>query len=496
MPKKTGRRTRPTPSEADVAHIAPELRAHAVLLGSLLRDPANLRSHPERSVAAIAASLRRFGQQKPVVADASGVVVAGNGMHEAAERLGWRFIAAVGTDLAGVDRAGFAIADNRIAELSVWDEPALRSVLAELPAEAAEAAGYTADELRVLLGDAEEVGDEGPPTPLAEAVSRRGDLWILGEHRLLCGDSTDAGDVARVMDGRKAALVATDPPYLVDYTGERANGTGKDWSADYREVDIADAEVFYQALFARVLEVLGEHAAIYCWHAHRRVGTIQAVWARLGILDHQQIVWVKPTSVFGSCMYHFQHEACLLGWRQGSRPRHDGRHDSTSVWALRSDVRTAVTLRGDSDVWAADWDGKARPVGNEHPTEKPAELFARPMRKHTAPGDVCFEPFCGSGSQLVAAERLGRRCAAIELAPVFADVGVRRWQKLTGRAATLVGDGRTWAQVAAERGVAASPADPDEAVAARGGSAGAPAAVPAAAPAKARGRRGRARDAV
>jgi len=252
-----------------------------------------------------------------------------------------------------------------------------------------------------------------------------------GRSKLLCGDSTKAEDVARVMGGELAALCATDPPYLVDYTGDRPNDSGKDWSATYREIDIEDAGAFFRAVFANVLAAIGPNAAIYCWHAHKRTGEIQAAWAELGILDHQQIVWVKPTSVFGRVFYHFRHEPCMMGWRQGSMPAHDCGHDHNSVWEV-------------------DWEGKSRVVGNEHPTQKPVELFARPMRKHTRPGDVCFEPFSGSGSQLVAALSLGRRCFAVEVTPTFVDVALARVAKVAGVDAVREADGRRWSELAAE----------------------------------------------
>jgi len=217
------------------------------------------------------------------------------------------------------------------------------------------------------------------------------------------------------MAGERAALIATDPPYLVDYTGERPNDSGKDWTDTYREIDISDAEGFFRSVFTNAKRVIAPNAAIYTWHAHRRCGVIQKIWAELGILDHQQIIWVKPAPVFGFVYYHFRHEPCMVGWVEGSKPPHDGRHEFNSVWEV-------------------DWNGKAR-VATEHPTSKPVELFARPIRKHTRPGDVCFEPFSGSGSQLVAAEQLGRRCFAIEITPAFCDVAVRRWEEFTGKKA-------------------------------------------------------------
>jgi DNA modification methylase len=220
----------------------------------------------------------------------------------------------------------------------------------------------------------------------------------------------------------------------VDYTGERPKDSGKDWTSTYKEVEITDADRFFRGVFTNILRVLAPHAAIYCWHAHKRQRLIAQVWEELGILDHQQIVWVKPTPVFGRVYWHFRHEPCMMGWRKGSQPAHDDDHSCNSVWEV-------------------DWEGKGRIIGNEHPTQKPLELFARPMRKHTRKGDLVYEPFSGSGSQLVAAEQLGRRCNGMELEPVFVDVAIRRWQKASGQEAVLDGDGRSWADVAAERGV-------------------------------------------
>jgi DNA modification methylase len=344
-------------------------------------------------------------------------------------------------DMDDQQATALGIALNRTADLAEWDESGLATLLEALREEdALEGVGYSDDDLDDLikqLRDQEEVDkefdDDGPDDPPEVAVARLGDLWALGDHVLLCGDSTNLKDVQRVMAGDRAALVATDPPYLVDYTGERPNDSGKDWTDSYREIDIEDADGFFKAVFTNVLEVLGHKSAIYCWHAHKRCGDIQRIWRDLGILDHQQIIWVKPSSVFGRVYWHFRHEPCVMGWKQGDKPEHDGVHDFDSVWEV-------------------DWEGKAR-ISGSHPTIKPVELFTRPMKKHTKPGDIVFEPFSGSGTQLIAAERTGRICRAIEISPPFVDVAINRWQKATGLEATLKDDGRTFAEIATERGV-------------------------------------------
>jgi DNA modification methylase len=405
----------------------------------LFCSPSNPRIN-EPAVPHVADSIRRFGWRQPIVARPSGEVIAGNTRLKAAKQLGHDEVPVVWFEGTDLEATGYAIADNRTAEFAEWDEPALARILQDLRAEdALDGVGFSTGEIDELLAQLEEPGglgepidDPGPGEPPQVPASRTGDLWILGDHRLLCGDSTRQDHVRRIMAGAKASLVATDPPYLVGYTGERPNDSGKDWTDSYREIDIVDGDGFFRSVFANVLDVLAPKGAIYCWHAHKRCGDIQRIWRELGILDHQQIIWVKPAPVFGHVFWHFRHEPCMMGWRQGEKPEHDGEH------------------RHDS-VWECDWDGKAR-FQSDHPTSKPVELFVRPIEKHTRRGDVVFEPFSGSGSQLIAAERTGRRCRAIEISPPFVDVAIRRWQTATGKAAVLDGTGATFDEIAAQRG--------------------------------------------
>jgi DNA modification methylase len=567
------------------AHL---LQVESVPIDRLFCSPTNPRRN-EAAVPHVEASIRRFGFQQPIVAKRSGEVIAGNTRLKATQRLQLPEVPVVWFDANDLEATAYQIADNRSAEFAEWDEPALAKLLQQLKAEdAAQDIGFSTSEIDELLGQLAteaEGEDPGPEAPPPQPITRLGDLWQLGEHRLLCGDSTNEADVLKVMSGEQAALVATDPPYLVDYTGERPNDSGKDWTDNYREIDIKDADAFFRALFTNILRVLAPNAAIYTWHAHKRQATIARIWEELGILDHQQIVWVKPTPVFGRVYWHFRHEPCMMGWRQGSKPEHDGQHEFDSVWEIDwegkqrivgnehpclhpdalvltnlgwrpistmlvgervmaadgafhrlSDVSShrytskalvRVTVLGvamtvlasdnhpflvwragevgwvradelrvgdctmtplpaerfmegsgisgvgfagcthvlrpitsiervpySGDVWNLSVDGCPSfqtSVGMSHNTQKPVEIFARPMRKHTKPGDVVFEPFSGSGSQLIASEQLRRKCRAIEISPAFVDVGLRRWEKATKREAVLAATGQSFAQVAAER---------------------------------------------
>jgi DNA modification methylase len=392
-----------------------------VEISRLFCSPTNPRRN-DAAVPHVAASIRRFGWQQPIVARRTGEVIAGNTRLKAAQELGMIEVPVWWFDGTDLDATAFSIADNKSHTWSEWDEPALAQLLEQLRREdSLEGVGYSTDDIDALVQQLreqehadKELADDGPDEPPVIAVAKTGDLWCLGEHRLLCGDSTNLRDVHRVMGSDKAALVATDPPYLVDYTGERPNDSGKDWTATYREIDIKDADGFFRAVFINMLDVLGPKGAIYCWHALKRCGDIQRIWRDLGILDHQQVIWVKPTPVFGRVYWHFRDEPCVMGWRQGDKPEHDGVHDFDSVWEV-------------------DWEGKAR-FQSDHPTSKPVELFTHPIKKHTKPGDIVFEPFSGSGSQIIAAERTGRRCRAIEISAPYVDVAIRRWEKAARRA--------------------------------------------------------------
>ena len=382
-------------------------------VSQLSNDPANARKHNERNIQAIIGSLRRFGQQKPLVIDSSGVVRAGNGTLEAARQLGWETIDCVVTDLKGSDAIAYAIADNRTAELAEWDDDVLAAQLNGLLAddeELLDAAGFTEEELEALLADSEieaEVKEDEVPEPPVDPITKPGDLWILGEHRLLCGDSTKAEDVERLMAGAKADMVLSDPPYGVSYVGKTKDA-----------LKVENDELSEKDLTALVVAAF-DNAEASCragsyWYATAPPGPLHILfaddWKRRGIL-RQIMVWAKDSMVLGHSEYHYQHEPILFGWIPGDRHKNSD--------------RTRTTL------WQYD-----RPKANrEHPTMKPVALWSQAMTDGSRQGEIVYDPFLGSGTTLIAAEQLGRTCYGMEISPQYCDVIVKRWENLTGQKA-------------------------------------------------------------
>ena len=433
------------------AKINAQLRPLVRPIQALRLDERNARTHDERNLKAIADSLARFGQQKPCIALADGRVLAGNGTVMAALRLGWTELAVVVfDDEDAAAAAGYAIADNRTSDLSRFERDPLLAALAEAEAGgvAPELLGFTDHDLDALrqadsmvhfefevardearaerraaeAAAAQPVQDAEPVEPPSAPRSRPGDLWTLGDHRLLCGDSTQAASYARLLGDERAMLLATDPPYLVDYQGGNhpQSWANKDANKDAHWDDYTDPDsgiAFYEQFMAAALAHCVERVPVYQWHAAQRQMLVELAWKKCGLLFHQQIIWVKARPVLGRGHFMWQHEPCLYGWRQGSMPE----------LGRRPEVGASATT-----FWPIDQVGQQDGI---HPTQKPLEIFARPIKWHTKPGEVVLEPFSGSGSQLIAAEQLGRRCRAIELSPAFVDVAVRRWQAATGKRA-------------------------------------------------------------
>ena len=275
---------------------------------------------------------------------------------------------------------------------------------------------------------------------------KAGDLWSLGEHRLLCGDSSHPETVRRLLgEGMQAALFTTDPPYMVDYDGTARPGGGKDWGNKYKESTIEDKQQFLTSVFQTWQAYLKPNAAWLIWHASETRALFEQAMRECGVHIHQEIIWVKPVFVIGFATYYFKHEPALFGWPKGKKPFvrrrfFDGRE--TTVWNDEQQEDVLAEIHQNSSVWFVDWQGKKRNSKAQHPTEKPVEIFARPIRNHTKPGEICLEPFCGSGSQVLAGEQEGRRVYGAELEPAFVAVALQRFQDATGTLPKLLERGK------------------------------------------------------
>ncbi|MGE0267875.1 MAG: DNA methyltransferase [Candidatus Omnitrophota bacterium] len=414
-------------------------------MADLKPAPYNPRDISNDALSGLRHSLEKFGYVDLLVVNKRNMrIISGHQRYKILQADGIQTVTAILVDVDEIQEQAMNVTLNSPEITGQWTA-ALIPLLERLRNEASEDyINLRLKDLRERVGDmgVESLGDgktlpDDIPKPPEETITQKGDLWILGNHRLLCGDSTSDEDVTRLMDGHKVSLFSTDPPYCVDYTGANRPNGGRDWSNVYHEIDIPDAVDFIRKFYKAGLKHIHEGTALYLWHASKRRSDIEGICKELGILIHQEIVWVKPCAILTYSFYSWRHEPCLLMWIKGNKPDYKPENKSIgSVWPvdyLRSGDPTKPEYH--TDVWELDWEGKKRNPGLDHPTVKPTEIFAIPMRVHTTPGDICYEPFSGSGSQLIAGERLNRRVFAMEIEPVFCDVAVRRWEEFTGKKA-------------------------------------------------------------
>ena len=403
----------------------------------LLPYARNSRTHDERQVAEIAASIKEFGFTNPVLIDETDTIIAGHGRIKAANKIGMTEVPTIRlVGLMEAQKRALVIADNRISLNAGWDDSMLKVELADLVSTNFDVSllGFADKELAALLApppvEGETDPDETPETP-SEPASELGDVWLLGRHRIVCGDSTDTEAVAKALNGVKPHLMVTDPPYGVEYDagwrGEAKNGdgtplsTGKgrakgkvenDNRADWREA---------WALFP------GDVA--YVWHGEKQLVDIAHQLQESGFELRNLIVWGKSNLVVGRGNYHSQHETAWYVVRKGATGHWEGDRKQTTLWSIE----------------------KPKKSETGHSTQKPVECMARPIRNNSSPGQAIYEPFSGSGTTIIACEQEGRACHAIELNPAYVDVAVTRWENFTGQTATLEETGETFVQVLARR---------------------------------------------
>jgi DNA modification methylase len=399
----------------------------------------NPRTHSEAQVDQIAASMVEFGWTNPVLVDEEGGILAGHGRLLAARKLGLAEVPVICFEhLSEAQKRAYLIADNQLALQAGWDDALLAEELAWLRDERfdLDLVGFDATELERLLaladGEAasEEAEDEVAELP-EDPVSRRGDLWILGKHRLLCGDATMLADVERVLGGRLADMTFCDPPYNVDYASspkDKLRGKPRPILND----DLGGGfEAFLYDACVNILSVT--KGACYICMSSSELDTLQRAFRAAGGKWSTFVIWAKNTFTLGRADYQRQYEPILYGWPAG--------HD-----------RYWCGARDQGDVWFVD-----KPVRNDlHPTMKPVALVERAIRNSSKTRDIVLDPFGGSGSTLIACEKTGRQARLIELDPKYVDTIILRWQEFSGGTATLEGDGRSYEEIAAGREAAAA----------------------------------------
>jgi DNA modification methylase len=404
--------------------MADPLQVESWPIDRLLPYAANARTHPDEQIAQIAGSIAEFGFNVPCLVDDRGVLIAGHGRIVAAKRLGLNQVPVIRLGhLTDAQARAFRLADNRIALNAGWDEAMLAAELERLKEDGVDLdlLGFAEDELDRLFDGLDASGapegEDEVPEPPTEAVTLPGNLWLLGPHRLLCGDATVATDVERLLDGAHPHLMVTDPPYGVEYDPNWRNESGVSVTARTGKVSNDD-----RADWREVWSLFPGEVA-YVWHSGIHARTVAESLDACGFLIRAQIIWAKPRLVLGRGDSHWQHEPCFYAVRKGATGHWQGARDQSTLWTIAT---------GENDE------------ATEHGTQKPAECMRRPILNNSARGELVYEPFAGSGTTLIAAEYTGRVCIALEIDPRYCDVIVERWQRFAGGKAVREADGRSF----------------------------------------------------
>jgi DNA modification methylase len=420
---------RSTPSEVKAG---PTLASHIEHwpINRLIPYARNARTHSDIQIAQIAASIREFGFTNPILVDTGDGIIAGHGRLLAARLLKLETVPVIVLDhLTETQKRAYIIADNKLAENAGWDEAALQVDLAELQIAGfdLDLVGFDDEELARLLAQntSEGLTDEAGVPELTETpVMIPGDLWILGEHRVLCGDATSANDIAKLMAGDAADLVFTDPPYNVDYQGY----TEEHLTIQNDKMTPEQFQQFLGSTFYSYRSVVKTGASLYVCHSSSMQREFQDAMETAGFEVRCQIIWAKNTFAWGFGRYKFQHEPIFYSHVAGEKDAWYGDKSQSTLWEEK------------------------KPAANRlHPTMKPVELVERALVNSSKAGDLVVDLFGGSGSTLIGCERTGRKARLVELDPKYAECIVRRWQEYSGKQATLDGDGRTYGEISAAR---------------------------------------------
>lgn len=376
----------------------------------------NARTHSDEQIEKIAKSMKEFGFINPVLVDGDLNVIAGHGRILGAKKLGMKEVPCLFIEnLTEEQKRAYIIADNRLAEDAGWDKELLKIELEDLKNMNFDITltGFELEDFDFSMDETEVIEDEFDETVPEEPTSKKGEIYKLGKHFLMCGDSTDINDVEKLMNGVKADMLLTDPPYNVDYEG----GTGLTIQND--NMDDETFREFLRVSFFNANSVMKEGAVFYIWHADSEGYNFRGACHDIGWKVRQCLIWCKNTLVMGRQDYHWKHEPCLYGWKEGA----------SHLWA--SDRKQTTVLEFD------------RPsVSKEHPTMKPVGLFDYLIKNNTNKDDIVLDLFAGSGTSIIACEQNGRIAYSMELDPKYVDVIISRWEKLTGQQAERIENGK------------------------------------------------------
>lgn len=396
---------------------------------SLIPYARNSRTHSDAQVAQIAASIKEFGWTNPVLIDAEGGIIAGHGRIMAGRKLGIKEAPCIVLDgLTEAQRRAYVIADNKLALNAGWDVDLLKIELGDLKSLDFDLSltGFDPGELGNLLADKTEGltdPDAVPETP-ARAVTVLGDVWVLGKHRVMCGDSTSVDAMQTLVQGQLVDMWLTDPPYNVAYEG----GTKEKLTIQNDSMGDDQFRQFLRDACVTADTVMKPGAVFYIWHADSEGYNFRGACHDANWKVRQCLIWKKSSIVMGRQDYHWKHEPCLYGWKDGAG----------HLWAADRKQTTILEFE--------------KPSRNgEHPTMKPVALFEYQMLNNTKGGDIILDSFGGSGTTLLAAEKNGRHSRLMELDPKYCDVIVKRWQEFTGQKATLESSGQTFDDIATSR---------------------------------------------
>jgi DNA modification methylase len=407
-------------------------------IAKLKRFKGNAKIHPEAQVDDLARSIERFGFVMPILIRESGEIIAGHGRLDAAVRLGMAAVPVIVNDALTPDQArAYRIADNKLSEGGIWDQELLARELQQLEVAFADEGslaavlGFDQEELALLLSTVTRTKDEtdpktpnAAPEPPAAPVSRVGDLWVLGRHRLLVGDALLSSTIPTLLGTLKADLVITDPPYNVDYPGY----TEEELTIEGDKMSLAEFKQFLARTFEQYRRMMRRTASIYVFHPSSYQREFENALVRSGFTVRCQIIWAKNTFAWGHGRYKSQHEPCFFAYQNGEKDRWYGDKSQSTLWQF------------------------PKPAANRlHPAAKPVELIEHAMLNSSRPDDIVLDLFGGSGSTLIAAERQGRVCRLAELDPKYADGIIKRWQDLSGREALLTDGAQTFADVESAR---------------------------------------------